>query len=127
MKELFESDKNPDSSKLAVLSKTIDLPKRVLQVWFQNARAKSRKGHSVFSDNIEKLLLQSSEYTNKGSDAGEGGNNVITDVVEENEKDLNDVDIDHLSAVGVNTELLTPEALSLVVIDETKSSNEEKS
>ena len=127
MKELFESDKNPDSSKLAVLSKTIDLPKRVLQVWFQNARAKSRKGHSVFSDNIEKLLLQSSEYTNKGSDAGEGGNNVITDVVEENEKDLNDVDIDHLSAVGVNTELSTPEVLSLVVIDETKSSNEEKS
>jgi len=56
MKELFDVDKNPDSAKLTQLAKQIDLPKRVLQVWFQNARAKHRKGQSIFSDNIEKLL-----------------------------------------------------------------------
>ena len=72
MKELFDRDKNPDSGKLTTLSEQIDLPKRVLQVWFQNARAKSRKGLSVFSDNIEKLLLQSSKSTDKGGDEGGG-------------------------------------------------------
>ena len=73
MKELFEQEKNPDSGKLTTLSKQIDLPKRVLQVWFQNARAKHRKGQSIFSESIEKLLK-----TTEGpafvtaSDGGEG-------------------------------------------------------
>ena len=43
MKDLFDVDKNPDSYTLNKLSKEIDLSKRVLQVWFQNARAKHRK------------------------------------------------------------------------------------
>ncbi|XP_066927743.1 uncharacterized protein [Clytia hemisphaerica] len=57
MKELFDCDKNPDSIKLTRLADKIDLPKRVLQVWFQNARAKHRKGQNIFSDTIEKMLL----------------------------------------------------------------------
>jgi len=56
MKDLFDMDKNPDSVALSTLSDRIGLKKRVLQVWFQNARAKSRKGHSIFSESIERIL-----------------------------------------------------------------------
>ena len=121
MKELYESDKNPDSSKLKVLSKKIDLPKRVLQVWFQNSRAKNRKGHSLFSDNVEKLLLQSSD-TSKGI---VGGSDVIPDVGERNEKASDDSDAsDHPSFN--NTELSAPDDPS-VTADEMKASADEKS
>lgn len=43
LKRYFESNKNPDSKDLKQLSQDIGLSKRVLQVWFQNARAKHRK------------------------------------------------------------------------------------
>ena len=56
MRDLFELDKNPDSTSLKNLSEKIGLPKRVLQVWFQNARAKRRKGQNIFSEPLEKLL-----------------------------------------------------------------------
>ncbi|XP_076822556.1 LIM/homeobox protein Lhx9-like [Clavelina lepadiformis] len=43
MKEYFSQNRNPDAKDLQKLTETTSLPKRVLQVWFQNARAKHRR------------------------------------------------------------------------------------
>ena len=43
MKTYFTVNHNPDSNSLKQLSLKTGLSKRVLQVWFQNARAKYRK------------------------------------------------------------------------------------
>ena len=43
MKSVFEQNPNPDTAKLQRLSQKLGLTKRVVQVWFQNARAKQRK------------------------------------------------------------------------------------
>lgn len=44
MKSYFELNHNPDAKDLKQLSQKTGLSKRVLQVWFQNARAKFRRG-----------------------------------------------------------------------------------
>jgi hypothetical protein len=44
MKSYFELNHNPDAKDLKQLSQKTGLSKRVLQVWFQNARAKYRRG-----------------------------------------------------------------------------------
>ncbi|RNA43173.1 LIM homeobox Lhx2 isoform X2, partial [Brachionus plicatilis] len=46
MKSYFELNHNPDAKDLKQLSQKTGLSKRVLQVWFQNARAKFRRGQS---------------------------------------------------------------------------------
>ncbi|CBY13986.1 unnamed protein product [Oikopleura dioica] len=43
MKRAFQMKPNPDASDLKTLAVETGLTKRVLQVWFQNARAKQRK------------------------------------------------------------------------------------
>ncbi|EEB19660.1 Ultrabithorax, putative [Pediculus humanus corporis] len=43
MKSYFSINHNPDAKDLKQLSQKTSLPKRVLQVWFQNARAKWRR------------------------------------------------------------------------------------
>ncbi|XP_031348784.1 protein apterous-like isoform X2 [Photinus pyralis] len=43
MKSYFSINHNPDAKDLKQLSQKTGLPKRVLQVWFQNARAKWRR------------------------------------------------------------------------------------
>lgn len=43
MKSYFAINQNPDAKDLKNLSQKTGLPKRVLQVWFQNARAKWRR------------------------------------------------------------------------------------
>jgi hypothetical protein len=44
MKTFFSQNHNPDFKGLKILSQKTQLSKRVLQVWFQNARAKLRRG-----------------------------------------------------------------------------------
>jgi LIM homeobox protein 2/9 len=43
MKHHFQINQNPDSRELKILSQKTQLDKKVLQVWFQNARAKWRR------------------------------------------------------------------------------------
>lgn len=43
MKQYFAINHNPDSKELKALAQKTNLSKRVLQVWFQNARAKWRR------------------------------------------------------------------------------------
>ncbi|XP_035246020.1 LIM/homeobox protein Lhx2-like [Anguilla anguilla] len=58
MKSYFAINHNPDAKDLKQLSQKTGLTKRVLQVWFQNARAKFRRN----------LLRQESTGTDKASD-----------------------------------------------------------
>merc|ERR1719412_2558258 len=44
MKSHFQINQNPDSRELKMLSQKTGLDKKVLQVWFQNSRAKYRRG-----------------------------------------------------------------------------------
>uniref|UniRef100_A0AC34FK11 Homeobox domain-containing protein n=1 Tax=Panagrolaimus sp. ES5 TaxID=591445 RepID=A0AC34FK11_9BILA len=50
MKALFNDYKTPSMTECDILGKEIGLNKRVVQVWFQNARAKERKCRSVTGD-----------------------------------------------------------------------------
>ncbi|XP_056587631.1 LIM/homeobox protein Lhx2a [Triplophysa dalaica] len=56
MQSFFNHNHNPDAKDLKELAQKTGLSKRVLQVWFQNARAKFRRNHlyqeSVGADNI---------------------------------------------------------------------------
>ncbi|KAF5405610.1 hypothetical protein PHET_00926 [Paragonimus heterotremus] len=61
MKAYFGVSQNPDSKDLKQLSQATGLSKRVLQVWFQNARAKYRRsigspGSSMLSDREPSIL-----------------------------------------------------------------------
>ncbi|KAF7260998.1 hypothetical protein EG68_01458 [Paragonimus skrjabini miyazakii] len=61
MKAYFGVSQNPDSKDLKQLSQATGLSKRVLQVWFQNARAKYRRsigspGSSMLSDREPSVL-----------------------------------------------------------------------
>ncbi|KAI3381631.1 hypothetical protein SNEBB_004195 [Seison nebaliae] len=51
MKTYFQLNHNPDAKDLKQLSTKTGLSKRVLQVWFQNARAKYRRGVMAQEDN----------------------------------------------------------------------------
>jgi hypothetical protein len=46
MRSYFNLNHNPDAKDLKNLAEKTNLPKRVLQVWFQNARAKYRRNVS---------------------------------------------------------------------------------
>ena len=50
MKSIFVDYKTPTMSECEVLGHEISLPKRVVQVWFQNARAKEKKCSPAFPD-----------------------------------------------------------------------------
>ena len=59
MKELFDKEKNPDSKAIQLLSEDVGLTKRVLQVWFQNARAKHKRGQCILT--VDKTGLGAEE------------------------------------------------------------------
>jgi len=50
MKVIFLEYKTPTMSECQALGREIGLAKRVVQVWFQNARAKEKKSSSTYSD-----------------------------------------------------------------------------
>lgn len=61
MKAHFQINQNPDSKDLKELSEKTGLQKRVLQVWFQNSRAKQRKS-STPSSNLHHSLGGGAHY-----------------------------------------------------------------
>ncbi|XP_002124033.2 LIM/homeobox protein Lhx9 [Ciona intestinalis] len=70
MKAYFHQNHNPDAKDLKQLAQETGLTKRVLQVWFQNARAKYRRGRAQ-----DKTTNPS--FT-KGSDVTKSENDVTT-------------------------------------------------
>ncbi|KAK0090746.1 hypothetical protein PV325_006305 [Microctonus aethiopoides] len=77
MKSYFAINHNPDAKDLKQLSQKTGLPKRVLQVWFQNARAKWRRmvlkqeGKSDKCGSVDSSSLGDLELY--GNSAGSGG------------------------------------------------------
>lgn len=49
MKSIFADYKTPTMAECEALGREVGLPKRVVQVWFQNARAKEKKARIAFS------------------------------------------------------------------------------
>lgn len=43
--ECYQTESNPSRKMLEEISKQVNLKKRVVQVWYQNSRARERKGH----------------------------------------------------------------------------------
>ncbi|KAJ1363335.1 hypothetical protein KIN20_023179 [Parelaphostrongylus tenuis] len=61
MKQYFNLNHNPDAKDLKQLAQKTGLTKRVLQVWFQNARAKFRRSmHGSDGSSISPLTIVSS-------------------------------------------------------------------
>ncbi|KAL3307261.1 hypothetical protein Ciccas_014229, partial [Cichlidogyrus casuarinus] len=58
MKSFFDSNHNPDAKDLRLLSQRTGLPKRVLQVWFQNARAKFRRSFTGTLNGLVRVLRE---------------------------------------------------------------------
>merc|ERR1712045_834022 len=56
MKAHFQVNQNPDSRELKMLSQKTGLDKKVLQVWFQNARAKWRRMNANGGATLEGVL-----------------------------------------------------------------------
>ena len=56
MKMVFGDYKTPTMTECETLGQNIGLPKRVIQVWFQNARAKAKK-HRLSSENDSETVL----------------------------------------------------------------------
>ena len=77
MKNLFADYKTPTMAECEMLGKEIGLPKRVVQVWFQNARAKEKKAKLALqkstgqevetSKSPEECVLCSFKYSHKYS------------------------------------------------------------
>lgn len=68
MKAHFQVNQNPDSRELKMLSQKTGLDKKVLQVWFQNARAKWRRMNANGGATIDNVLGPDDEM--KGDDLG---------------------------------------------------------
>merc|ERR1712020_472167 len=56
MRSHFQINQNPDSRELKMLSQKTGLDKKVLQVWFQNSRAKWRRMNANGGATIEGVL-----------------------------------------------------------------------
>ena len=50
LKACFSDYRTPTMQECEMLGNEIGLPKRVVQVWFQNARAKEKRARSMSSD-----------------------------------------------------------------------------
>ncbi len=103
MKSYFELNHNPDAKDLKQLSQKTGLSKRVLQVWFQNARAKYRRGQTNPNDPNDPSGLTSNgsnlngsmssptpssgstNNNNPNNNQSQHGNNLGLDLIDENE------------------------------------------
>ncbi|KAM3182548.1 hypothetical protein ACTXT7_012135 [Hymenolepis weldensis] len=47
--QFFQADQNPSRRQMDIISSNVNLPKRVVQVWFQNARSRERRMYMKFS------------------------------------------------------------------------------
>jgi len=72
MKAHFQINQNPDSRELKMLSQKTGLDKKVLQVWFQNARAKWRRMNAQGGATIEGVLGPDTDPEMKGEEMSPG-------------------------------------------------------
>jgi len=78
MKAHFQINQNPDSRELKMLSSKTGLDKKVLQVWFQNARAKWRRMNAQGNATVDQVLggdddMKEGGELSPGDCGGQGG------------------------------------------------------
>ncbi|CAF0725814.1 unnamed protein product, partial [Didymodactylos carnosus] len=101
MKTFFTSNHNPDAKDLKNLAQKTGLSKRVLQVWFQNARAKYRR--SLLQDQDTKQ--ESSSSTTSASSCTTNGISEDTIILNRKESELLDMLTDDHSSDGGHGDL----------------------
>lgn len=72
MKAIFIDYKTPTMPECEALGKEIGLQKRVVQVWFQNARAKEKKNPNHIRDELGRILRQETSGETNGRAHGDG-------------------------------------------------------
>ena len=104
MKAHFQINQNPDSKDLKELSERTGLQKRVLQVWFQNSRAKQRKSSGSCGLSMHQLgqgMIGQSNGVSADSSINLEDDEMFSDEEEEGlEVDTSSDDKDHMSGDG---------------------------
>ena len=97
MKAHFQQNPNPDSKDLKELSEKTGLQKRVLQVWFQNSRAKQRKNipTNLSSNGTMSIMLTGNVTNMNGKNSNNESFNEELDDLDENDDDDLDYDVDY--------------------------------
>lgn len=126
MKSYFELNHNPDAKDLKQLSQKTGLSKRVLQVWFQNARAKYRRGQTNPNDpndptggltgsngsNLNGSMSSptpssgSTNNNNTNNPHGNNNNNLGLDLIDENESSSQSLSDTLINTANTATNLL---------------------
>ena len=100
MKAYFAMNHNPDAKDLKQLSQKTGLTKRVLQVWFQNARAKYRR--TVMTEDSSKA----SSIPEKEGSEDHGKENTLDDSHSEHEGSLDGLSsLDGISSIEAITSI----------------------
>ncbi|CAF0859401.1 unnamed protein product [Brachionus calyciflorus] len=99
MKAHFQINQNPDSKDLKELSERTGLQKRVLQVWFQNSRAKQRKSSNGSFVSLGGILSKQNESSiqmiNKSSMNFLSNQNEDTNFSDENDDSNDDENLEY--------------------------------
>ncbi|XP_015920236.1 LIM/homeobox protein Lhx9 [Parasteatoda tepidariorum] len=78
MKSYFAINQNPDAKDLKQLAQKTGLSKRVLQVWFQNARAKWRRNNNKQPDSVSGMITSEQPSTPQLLQGGHMGGGICS-------------------------------------------------
>lgn len=115
MKAHFQINQNPDSKDLKELSERTGLQKRVLQVWFQNSRAKQRKSSGPCGMGIGQLgSMSNSGHIGQNGVSADSSMNLDEEEIYSDDEQASDDDDDDDSLLNDKTECRKDEQFRVV-------------